>query len=473
MKIGFVGMGKLGFPCALAAAFKGHDVVGFDENLLPYDILASRKYPHREERAQELLDTTTLRMVVGLPSVVAHSEIIFVAVQTPHRPEFEGLTRMPEERSDFDYSVLVQAVRNVAHEAREQKKPTTIVVISTALPGTCRRVLYPLLNEYTGFIYNPFFIAMGTTIPDYLRPEYVLLGYDAAVDKVDSLERVRSFYNELHGQGCLAETVEMPGSAMQQVLVRMAPRHQVMSVESAELTKVGYNVFLGLKIVAANSIMEIAHKIPGANCDDVTNALALATDRVVSSRYMRGGMGDGGGCHPRDQIALAWLADELDLSYDLFGAMVKAREAQTEFLADLCDDEANRAGGLPIVILGKAYKKGTNLTYGSPAILLKNILDGFGLTSLQWDPHVDGFDFTFEHLVQPGAFVVATNHDEFYSMKFPQGSVVIDPWGKMADQPGVRVVRVGRGGKEIPERPPGEYLTADEIERFERTRAGQ
>lgn len=445
MKIGFCGMGKLGFPCALAAASRGHDVVGFDESRSPYDIMASRKYPHREEQAQQLLETSTLRMVTSVAELVAHAELVFVAVQTPHRAEFEGLTRMPEHRADFDYTALRHAVSALALAAREQKKPTTIAVISTALPGTCRREIYPLLNEYTGFIYNPFFIAMGTTIPDYLKPEYVLLGYDQEVDKVDSLERVRSFYNDLHGVGLIGERTPTG------YVLRPAPRQQVMSVPSAELCKVAYNVFLGLKIVAANSVMEIAHKIPGTNCDDVTNALSLATDRVVSPKYMRGGMGDGGGCHPRDQIALAWLAEELDLSYDLFGAMVKAREAQTEFLADLCDVEARKAGGLPIVILGKAYKKGTNLTYGSPAILLKNILDEFGLVSTQWDPHVDGWrsdgdlQFTQHNVLgAPRLFVIATDHDEFFEMLFPPGSVVIDPWGKMADREGCKVVRIGR-----------------------------
>jgi len=411
-------MGKLGFPVAMTYASHGHDVVGYDVSSTPKEILQSRKYPHREANAQEMLETTTLKIVDSIDDVVTHADLVFVAVQTPHGPEYEGVTRMPDTRSDFDYSILNHAVKMIVATSTHLTKHVTLVVISTVLPGTSERDILPILNRspYVSFVYSPKFIAMGTTIDDERHPEFVLLG----IDKSDSrgVEEVSSFYRSMHAPEKL----------------------RFMSVESAELTKVAYNVFLGLKIVAANAIMEIAHKT-GANCDDVTDALAKATDRVVSSRYMRGGMGDGGNCHPRDQIALSWLADELNLSYDLCGAMINARESQTEWLAELCVD-ASQNGKLPIIILGKAYKKGTNLTGGSCATLLANILTEYdGLTVSQWDPHVDearSFD-------DPAVFIFATNHDEFFSMTFPSGAVIVDPWGLVKDQLGVKVTRVGRG----------------------------
>lgn len=447
MKIGMVGMGKLGFPCALAMADKGHEVVGFDLSEAPYSILASRKYPHREIGAQELLETTTLCMVRSYAYVVAHADVVFVAVQTPHQPEFEGLNRMPDRRVDFSYDALKEAVTGVVKEAAALEKRVVVVVISTCLPGTCDREITPLLNKWTGFVYSPYFIAMGTTIADFIKPEYQLLGSNNPCG--EDLALVQEFYRSIHDRP-----------------------HKVMSVASAELNKVGYNVFLGLKIIAANSLMEIAHKTPGVNVDDVTDGLALATDRVVSPKYMRGGMGDGGACHPRDQIALSWLAEKLDLSYDLFGSMVKAREQQTEWLAYLALEEALKAGIEEVVVLGKAYKKGTNLTYGSPAILLRNILDEFvqngewGGKIHQWDPHVDGGVADIETFPSPGrrwahtwgdgsgwasrgacVFVVAADHDEFFSPDFrlPRGSIVVDPWGKFANREGIKVIRIGRG----------------------------
>lgn len=449
MKVAFCGMGKLGFPCALAAALR-HDVVGYDIVPGAKKILDSGKYPHREVGADKLLYQVGARLhiVDTVDEAVEYAEIVFVAVQTPHGAEYEGITRMPETRADFSYEALKTSVASIAEAAARQKKRIIVVVISTVLPGTSEREIYPLLNEYVDYVYNPFFIAMGTTIVDYLKPEFVLLGCDS--ERRDALAKVEAFYNELHEHHARL-SIAYSGAEVCRVVPTdgVVVKHVVMSVASAELTKVSYNVFLGLKISAANAVMEIAHKT-GANCDDVTRALALATDRVVSSKYMKGGGGDSGPCHARDQIALSWLAQKLDLSYDLFGSMVRSREAQTEWLAKLCIDEARKHGLQRIIVLGKAYKAGTNLTIGSYATLLVNILGeqawvrDAGHVVEHWDPHTDE-SRTFS---EQALFLVATNHEDFYTQAFaaslPNGSEVIDPWGRFADTEGLRVVRVGR-----------------------------
>ena len=91
-----------------------------------------------------------------------------------------------------------------------------------------------------------------------------------------------------------------------------------------------------MKIVYANVMMEICHKLAGTmNVDAVTDAMKLATNRLVSPKYLSAGMGDGGGCHPRDNIAMSWLARKLDLSYDFFDSLMSAREKQTEWLGEL------------------------------------------------------------------------------------------------------------------------------------------
>ena len=143
------------------------------------------------------------------------------------------------------------------------------------------------------------------------------------------------------------------------------------TIKTAELTKVAYNTFIGLKIAFANTMMELCEKT-GADVDDLVDALSLA-DRVISPAYLRGGMGDGGGCHPRDNIASLGLQVNLDLCYDLFEALMVCREKQTEWLADVITKEMSQSG-LPLEILGKAYKPDTALTVGSPATLLANIL---------------------------------------------------------------------------------------------------
>jgi len=122
-----------------------------------------------------------------------------------------------------------------------------------------------------------------------------------------------------------------------------------------------------------------------------------------------------------------------------------AREKQTEFLADLMEsyDPPNGERRLK-VILGKSFKMETNITVGSPAILLRNILQERGHDVEMWDPHVDVGAPVPPY--PPGAtFLVGTNHPEFLTFKFPQGAVVIDPWRYIPSQPaGVKLVSVGR-----------------------------
>jgi UDPglucose 6-dehydrogenase len=166
--------------------------------------------------------------------------------------------------------------------------------------------------------------------------------------------------------------------------------------------------------------------------------LFLANERLISSKYLIGGMGDGGGCHPRDNIALSWLARKVDLSFDWYENLMLCRENQTDWLSDLI---LEHKGNLPIVILGKTFKKETNLTVGSPSILLKNILEERGINALMYDPWID----TEENppLDKPALFFMGTNHDVFLDYRFPENSIVIDPWRYIVNTENIKVIHVG------------------------------
>lgn len=411
MKIGFVGLGKLGMPCALAISLKGHDVMGFDvcpEKMQKHTFTFCERGPNGEPSIEPLLKKSNLGFG-SLREVVRHSDIIFVAVQTPHNERYEGVTRLPTERIDFDYTYLVNCIRDLSLVIQEGGEDKVVVIISTVLPGTLRKHVLPLINNHVRLCYNPFFIAMGTAMTDFYNPEFVLFG---VVDE-EAAKKAEVFYKTIHN----------------------APFFRT-SLENAELIKVAYNTFIGTKIAFANTIMEICHKLPGTNVDEVMTALQLAKDRLISGKYLGGGMGDGGGCHPRDNIALSWLARELHLSFDWFEAIMLARENQTEWLAWLMVQHK-----LPKVILGKAFKAETNIVVGSPAVLMKNLLEESGHEVTMWDPYVD--KHRIPELRRPGVFFVATRHPEFRTFTFPKGSVVIDPWRYIPDQEGVTVIRVG------------------------------
>jgi UDPglucose 6-dehydrogenase len=410
VNVGFVGLGKLGLPVALAIGARGHAVAGWDESAAARADAEARRLPPGERPPPDVVDRSELR-VAAIDEVV-RAEIVFVAVQTPHEPALEGATRLPDHRSDFDYSYLTAAVRSLAAAAEAERASPLVAVISTVLPGTVERDVAPLLPAGVEVAYNPFFTAMGTTIADFLEPEFVLVGVAGGAGN-PLLDR---FYRTIHERPIFTT-----------------------DIRTAELIKVAYNTFIGQKIVFANAMMEIAHKV-GGNADDLTRALALASERIVSPRYLRGGMGDGGPCHPRDNIALSWLSERLELSHDIFGDIMEAREHQTEWLADLI---AERADGLPVVLLGKAFKPESHLTAGSPATLLASILAERGVEFDHHDPHVDGAGPPIADR-EPSLFFVATGHSEYRDAAFPRGSVVLDPWGLIDDQDGVEVVRIGR-----------------------------
>lgn len=429
MNIGFVGLGKLGLPCALAIESKGHKVLGFDIDPFVNTILENKKLPYLEENAQELLDNTRIK-IVDLNELVSFSDIIFVAIQTPHEERYEGIDILPRNRKDFNYSYLKLGIKDLCtcFMSTARFSNTIIAVISTVLPGTMRREILPYIPSVASFVYNPFFIAMGTTIHDFLNPEFVLVG----TDDDRALPVFEGFYKTIHDKPIIK-----------------------MSIESAELCKVAYNTIIGTKIIIANTMMEICHNIPNADVDDVMNALKLATDRIVSPKYMNAGMGDGGACHPRDNIAMSWLARKLDLSHNIFDDLMLAREDQTFWLAELAMD-LSKEHNLPIAILGQAYKKGTNLTIGSCSILLENVLlNNFKVRHIyKVDPYISP-GMKSKILKMKAIFVIGTNHAEFKHIKFREGSIVLDPWGYMPDQKGVDIIRIGRNGKRKKEKKNG------------------
>jgi UDPglucose 6-dehydrogenase len=272
----------------------------------------------------------------------------------------------------------------------------------------------PLLDDRFSLVYNPAFTAAGTAMRDFLSPEFVLLGSDDHEGRASA--DLRRFYATIHDRPVFCT-----------------------DIPTAELTKVAYNTFIGQKIAFANAMMELSHRV-GANVDDLSDVLALARTRIVSPLYLRGGMGDGGACHPRDNIALSWLAREVGLSHDLFTDVMQARDDQTAWLAELIDE---RSRGRPVVLLGKAYKPESDLTSGSPALLLAAMLEQRGIAFTHLDHRVDGGRLELG-IDAAALFFVATKHAEYAEASFPTGSTVLDPWGYVPVQEGVEVVRLGR-----------------------------
>ncbi len=154
-------------------------------------------------------------------------------------------------------------------------------------------------------------------------------------------------------------------------------------------------------------------------------------------------MGDGGACHPRDNIAMSWLADDLQLSSDLFGDVMATRQRQAEWIADLMETYAGRTTDglplLPLAVYGLAYKAESDLTVGSASRLVHEILTRRKWPVFTYDP-IAG---PWAPRMMPGVILIGTKHLCFRDEQFPVGSVVIDPWRYIPDREGVMVVRLG------------------------------
>src|SRR3989338_1247325 len=426
MKIGFICVGKLGLPCVTAIAQKGYVVHCYDNNQSLIDDYKKNKINLYEPKIKEHFSEVKDKIIFAesIEEVVQNSEIIFVAIQTPHPPELDGSVRHNHVRMDFDYKYLLSGAKVIAHALNKtEKDPFKVIsIISTVLPGTMRNQIYPAMKTIVhrpigkgwGLCYNPFFIAMGTTMHDFLNPEFTLIGQNLDTGDNEGAGKILSeFYDTIQNSPKLR-----------------------MTWDSAEGVKMFYNTFVGMKVIFANTIMQICHNMPGADVDTICKTLQKGHDRLISPRYLNAGMGDGGACHPRDNLALSYLSDQLGLPYNLFDFIMTVREQQTEWLAELMLQYDG-----PKVILGKTYKPHTNLAIGSPSVLLANILKEKGCNPIVHDPEIA----TDEELPKEAAvYLIGTSWPVYREWQFKKGDVVIDPWGIIGDQEGVNVIRVGR-----------------------------
>ena len=421
MKVGVIGCGKLGLPVAIAIGDKGHSVLGYDINpkinskTEIKDLLLTQEkdqYNKDELQNSDMFKKSTLRFCDNMFDIVKQSEIIFVAIQTPHQEKFEGHIPIPEERCNFNYDWLINCMKELSEIIDQIDEHKIVTIISTVLPGTLRKYILPILSKKIKLCYNPFFIAMGTVVFDFYNPEFILLGH---IDN-DAAKKLIDFYGTITDVTVFSTTLE-----------------------NAEMIKVSYNTFITTKVVLANNMMEMCHKLPNTNVDEVMKALKMGTRRLLSKAYLNGGMGDGGGCHPRDNIAMSWLNRELGIENDYYDFIMKKREKQTEFLVDIVLNK-HKENKLPICVLGTAFKPETNLETGSPAILFINLLKDKGIMCENYDPHINTSE---QFKLGKKLYFIGCRHSIFKSYQFPKGSVVVDPNRYIPLQEGVEVVQVG------------------------------
>jgi UDPglucose 6-dehydrogenase len=350
-----VGLGKLGAPMVAAIASRGFSVVGVDISEEAVRKLAAGLAPVEETGLEDLIAANRARIsaTTDMSRALRESEVTFVVVPTPS-----------ESTGAFSTRYVESVCRSIGRALREKDEYHLVALTSTVLPGETRKML-KLLEEESGTVcgedfglcYSPEFIALGTVIQDFLNPDLLLIG--------ESDEQA----------GALLE------SCYQRIMENGAPCRR-MSFENAELAKIAVNSFVTMKIAFANTLADLCEQLPGGDVDLVTGALGL--DRRIGPYYLKGGLGFGGPCFPRDNKAfafaggLAGVESDLAVATDHLNNLRPARIVKriVEFLEP----------GTRVAVLGIAYKAGTGVVEQSQGLEIARLLGEAGAEVAAWDP---------------------------------------------------------------------------------------
>jgi len=351
-----IGLGKLGASMMAAIASRGFNVIGVDINPRTVELVNAGHAPVWETKLEETIaaNRERLRATLSHREAILGSDLTFVVVPTPS-----------DNRGAFSLQYAAWAFREIGRALKDKEEYHLVVLTSTVLPGSTRYGLLPILERESGKIcgrdfglcYNPEFIALGSVIHDFLNPDFVLIG----------------------------EFDERSGSTLEafyaQILENQAPCAR-MSIENAELTKIAVNTYVTMKITFANMLAELCERIPGGNIDVVTNALGL--DRRIGHKYLKGALGYGGPCFPRDNVALSFIARALGSSADLAEVTDRMNRAIPNRVIERLRPLIRK--GMTVAVLGLTYKPGSHVVEESQGIYLTRLLAGLGVRVLGYDP---------------------------------------------------------------------------------------
>jgi UDPglucose 6-dehydrogenase len=377
MTIGWIGLGKCGLPIA--------DAIGKLCNVIAYDLIPKHtKHATYTNNIADLLDTS----------------IVFVLVQTPNKVNLNGNEPIDFSSSleDFDYT----AVRSVLADLTNVNYTGIVVLSSTVSPGTTKTLAkqYPTLN----LIYMPVMIHIGKEAETFLSSPLYYIG--TADGK--------------------------PVSLLTQFLLTNTTTTEVLTgtYDEVELYKMIGNLYCSLKVAFSNTVSELVETAKlNASSFNIMNALHKDTVRFNSPMYLKPGSGDGGPCHPRDGVVMTHLMNATNMESKLIKSIAETREQQAFALAKYLATLAPT-----VVILGKSFKPGTDLTDGSYSVLVGNYCTRLGMTVL-YDT-----DIVTDHNV--AVLVTHMNKRILDNYNFPQGSVVVDLWNQGLSVPNESTLKV-------------------------------
>jgi UDPglucose 6-dehydrogenase len=344
MKISIIGLGKLGAPMAAVMAHKGNTVVGVDINPLYVKAIQEGRAPVNEPQLAQMIQANRDRLTAteSYEEAILATDLTFIIVPTPSGAD-----------GRFSVELVLKAAERIGAALRQKQAWHLVVLSSTVMPGSVGGTLLPALESYSekkcpedfGLCYNPEFIALGSVVRDMLNPDLILIG--------ESDARSGAILEELYAGVCESN-----------------PRIRRMNYVNAELTKLSVNTFVTTKISYANMLAQICETLPGADSDVVTGALGC--DTRIGPKYLKGALGYGGPCFPRDNVAFSALARDNGVPALLAEATDALNRRQVPRMTELLLAHSPKGG--TIGVLGLSYKPDTEVIEESQGIAIAQAL---------------------------------------------------------------------------------------------------
>lgn len=359
-RITVIGTGYLGATHAICMAILGYDVLGVDVDPGKIDALASGRVPFYEpglpEKLREALDAGRLRFTTDFDEAAAFGDIHFICVGTPQAPGSHA--------ADMRYvdSAFTELARRITRKA-------LLVGKSTVPVGTADR-LTALVEEASPIgadlevAWNPEFLREGFAVEDTLHPDRLVFG----VASTWAEEQLRRVFRPILDDGT--------------PLV-------VSDLRTAELVKAAANSFLATKISYINAMAEICET---TGADVTLLAEALSHDARIGGKFLKPGLGFGGGCLPKDIRAFRYRAEELGVGdavsfLDQIDQINLRRRSRT---VDLARELAGGSlDGVKVAALGAAFKPNSDDVRDAPALDVARMLYLEGAKVVVYDPEAN------------------------------------------------------------------------------------
>lgn len=357
MNISVIGCGYLGAVHAACMAEIGHTVVGVDVDEEKVGLLSAGQAPFHEPDFEELLarnvDAGRLRFTTDFAEV-ADSQVHFIGVGTPEAAD-----------GSADMTYMTSAVQSLLPHLGKAERPSIVVGKSTVPVGTADSIEDAVVEAGGILIWNPEFLRESFAVQDTLRPDRLVYGVSKDEERAQvSQDILDEVYANIIGAG----------------VVRL-----VMDFPTAELVKVSANSFLATKISFINAMAEICD----ATGADVTKlAEAIGMDDRIGKKFLRAGIGYGGGCLPKDARAFQARTEQLGLhSLDFLTAINEINDRRRNHAAELAIEAlGGDVAGKKIAILGAAFKPNSDDMRNSPALDIAKKLADAGATVVVTDP---------------------------------------------------------------------------------------